>query len=34
VSYRAADSIEGLQVGLEETLAETPMFDVQTFPGQ
>ncbi len=34
VSYRAADSIEALQVGLEETLAETPMFDAQTFPGQ
>lgn len=34
VSYRAADSIEALKVGLEETLAETPVFDVQTFPGQ
>jgi len=34
VSYRAADSIAALKRGLEETLAETPMFDPQTFPGQ
>jgi Ca-activated chloride channel family protein len=34
VSYRPADSIEALKVGLEETLAETIMFDPQTFPGR
>jgi Ca-activated chloride channel homolog len=34
VSYRAADSIEALKLGLEETLAETNMFDPQTFPGR
>jgi Ca-activated chloride channel homolog len=34
VSYRAADSIEALKRGLEETLAETNMFDPQTFPGR
>jgi hypothetical protein len=34
VSYRPADSIEALQLGLEETLAETNMFDPQTFPAQ
>lgn len=34
VSYRAADSIEALRRGLEETLAETQMFDPQTFPGR
>jgi Ca-activated chloride channel homolog len=34
VSYRAADSIDALKRGLEETLAETSMFDPQTFPGQ
>jgi Ca-activated chloride channel homolog len=34
VSYRAADSIEALRRGLEETLAETNVFDPQTFPGQ
>jgi Ca-activated chloride channel homolog len=34
VSYRAADSIEALKQGLEETLAETHVFDPQTFPGR
>jgi hypothetical protein len=34
VSYRAADSVEALQRGLEETLAETNVFDPQTFPGR
>jgi hypothetical protein len=34
VSYRAADSIDALKRGLEETLAETSMFDPQTFPQQ
>ena len=34
VSYRPADSIEALKLGLEETLAETSMFDPQTFPGR
>jgi Ca-activated chloride channel homolog len=34
VSYRAADSIEALKRGLEETLAETSVFDSQTFPGR
>jgi hypothetical protein len=34
VSYRAADSIEALKLGLEETLAETHVFDPQTFPGR
>ncbi len=34
VSYRAADSIEALKGGLEETLAETNVFDPQTFPGR
>ncbi len=34
VSYRAADSIEALRRGLEETLAETSVFDPQTFPGR
>jgi uncharacterized protein with von Willebrand factor type A (vWA) domain len=34
VTYRAADSIEALKRGLEETLAETNMFDPQTFPGR
>jgi Ca-activated chloride channel family protein len=34
VSYRAADSIEALRQGLEETLAETSVFDPQTFPGR
>jgi Ca-activated chloride channel family protein len=34
VSYRAADSIEALKLGLEETLAETNIFDPQTFPGR
>lgn len=34
VSYRAADSIEALRRGLEETLAETSAFDPQTFPGR
>jgi Ca-activated chloride channel family protein len=34
VSYRAADSIKALQHGLEETLAETNMFDPQMFPGR
>jgi uncharacterized protein with von Willebrand factor type A (vWA) domain len=34
VSYRAADSIEALKRGLEETLAETNVFDTQTFPGR
>jgi Ca-activated chloride channel family protein len=34
VSYRAADSIEALKRGLEETLAETNVFDPQTFPGR
>jgi len=34
VSYRAADSIEALKRGLEETLAETSMFDPQTFSGR
>jgi Ca-activated chloride channel homolog len=34
VSYRAANSMEALKAGLEETLAETPLFDAQTFPGQ
>jgi Ca-activated chloride channel homolog len=34
VSYRAADSIEALKRGLEETLAETTMFDPQAFPGR
>jgi hypothetical protein len=34
VSYRPADSIEALKLGLEETLAETVMFDPQTFPGR
>ena len=34
VSYRPADSIEALKLGLEETLAETIMFDPQTFPGR
>jgi Ca-activated chloride channel homolog len=34
VSYRAADSIEALKRGLEETLAETNVFDAQTFPGR
>jgi Ca-activated chloride channel family protein len=34
VSYRAADSIEALKLGLEETLAETNVFDPQTFPGR
>lgn len=31
VSYRAANSMEALKAGLEETVAETPLFDVQTF---
>jgi uncharacterized protein with von Willebrand factor type A (vWA) domain len=34
VSYRAADSIEALKHGLEETLAETTVFDPQTFPAR
>jgi Ca-activated chloride channel family protein len=34
VSYRAADSMEALKLGLEETLAETNVFDPQTFPGR
>ena len=34
VSYRAADSIEALKHGLEETLAETSAFDPQTFSGR
>jgi len=34
VSYRAADSIEALKRGLEETLAETNVFDPQAFPGR
>jgi uncharacterized protein with von Willebrand factor type A (vWA) domain len=34
LSYRAADSIEALRRGLEETLAETNMFDPQTFPSR
>ena len=34
VSYRAADSIEALRRGLEETPAETNVFDPQTFPGR
>jgi hypothetical protein len=34
VSYRAADSIEALKRGLEETLAETSVFDPQTFSGR
>ena len=34
ISYRAADSIEALRRGLEETLAETNVFDPQTFPGR
>jgi len=34
VSYRAADSIEALKLGLEETLAETNVFDPPTFPGR
>jgi Ca-activated chloride channel homolog len=34
VSYRAADSIEALKRGLEETLAETNVFDPQTFTGR
>jgi Ca-activated chloride channel family protein len=34
VSYRAADSIEALRRGLEETLAETNVFDLQAFPGR
>jgi uncharacterized protein with von Willebrand factor type A (vWA) domain len=34
VSYRAADSIEALKHGLEETLAETNVFDPQTFLGR
>ena len=34
VSYRAADSIQALKLGLEETLAETNAFDPQTFPGR
>jgi Ca-activated chloride channel family protein len=34
VSYRPADSIEALKLGLEETLAETVMFDPQSFPGR
>jgi Ca-activated chloride channel family protein len=34
VSYRAADSIDALKLGLEETLAETNVFDPQTFPGR
>src|SRR5262245_12263082 len=34
VSYRAADSIEALKRGLEETLAETNVFDPKTFSGR
>jgi len=34
VSYRAADSIEALKHGLEETLAETNVFDPKAFPGR
>jgi len=34
VSYRAADSIEALKRGLEETLAETSVFDPKTFSGR
>ena len=34
VSYRAADSIAALKRGLEETLAETNVFDPQTFSGR
>ena len=34
VSYRAADSMDALRRGLEETLAETNVFDPQTFPGR
>jgi Ca-activated chloride channel homolog len=34
VSYRAADSVEALKRGLEETLAETNVFDPKTFPGR
>jgi Ca-activated chloride channel homolog len=34
VSYRAADSMEALKRGLDETLAETNVFDPQTFPGR
>jgi hypothetical protein len=34
VSYRAADSIEALRRSLEETLAETSVFDPQTFSGR
>jgi uncharacterized protein with von Willebrand factor type A (vWA) domain len=34
VTYRAADSIEALRRGLEETLAETNIFDPQTFSGR
>lgn len=33
VSYRAADSFEDLARGLEETLAELPSFDVESFEG-
>ena len=34
VSYRAADSIEALKHGLEETLAETNVFDPKAFSGR
>jgi Ca-activated chloride channel homolog len=34
VSYRAADSIEALKRGLEETLAETNVFDPKAFSGR
>jgi len=34
VSYRAADSIEALKHGLEETLAETNVFDPSVFSGR
>jgi hypothetical protein len=34
VSYRPADSIDALKLGLEETLAETIVFDPQTFPSR
>jgi len=34
VSYRAADSIEALKQGLEETLAETNVFDPKVFSGR
>jgi len=34
VSYRAADSIEALKHGLEETLAETNVFDPRVFSGR